>query len=93
MSEEKIEFTVSKMHLTKMLDHYRDMLLIKYPTRFLTPAFMEILQEDLQKYQMANAKRETNIVWRIPVKVVGDSKTNNIDVDVAENVLLTLTPP
>lgn len=95
MSEETetVEYTVSRLHLQKMLDHYRDTLIIKHPSRFLTPAFMETLQRELDNYQAFNAKRETNPVWRVPVKVLGDARTGNIDVTVADNIKLVLIAP
>jgi hypothetical protein len=89
MSEkEKVEYVVNVYHLEKALDHYRDYLLVKYKTRFLTPAFMEILQNDLEQYQKLQAKRETNPVWQVPVKVIGDARTNNIDVTIQDHVLI-----
>ena len=93
MSEEIVEYTVSRLHLEKMLNHYRDTLILKHPNRFLTPAFMEILQKELNEYQAFNAKRETNPVWKIPVKILGDARTGNIDVTVADNVKLNLIAP
>lgn len=84
--EEKLEFNVNPYHVEKMLDHYRDMLLVKYPRRFLTPAFMLEMQMALDDYRAKMMKRENNEVWRMPVKVIGDARTNNIDVTLADNV-------
>lgn len=95
MIEEKqvLEFTVSRLHMEKALDHYRDHLLQKYPNRFLTAAFMHTMETYLNQYQKYLAQRETNVVWRVPVKILGDARTNNIDVTVADNVNLILVGP
>jgi hypothetical protein len=90
MSEkEKVEYAVNPLHLERALNHYRDYLLIKYKNnRFLTPAFMETLQNDIDQYQLFQSKRESNLVWKVPVKVIGDARTNNVDVTIQEHVLI-----
>ena len=91
--EDKLEITVSRLHLVMVLDHYRDYLLLKHPNRFLTASFMETLQKELEAYQILKAKRESSKVWRVPVKIIGQAATNNIDVTVADNVKLNLVDP
>ena len=89
MTEEaKIEHYVNLLHLEKALDHYRDYLLSKYKNRFLTRAFMEQLQNDLDQYQQYQSKRESNSVWKVPVKVMGDARTNNIDVTYKDHIII-----
>ena len=93
MSDETIEYTVSRFHLEKALDHYRDTLILKFPHRFITPAFVETCQNFLNDYQGKMAKRETNPVWRVPVKLLCDARTSNIDVTTADNIKLIFTSP
>jgi len=95
MSDETtmVEYTVSRFHLESALNHYRDTLIIKYPSRFITPAFKETCQNFLNEYQVSQSKRETNPVWRVPVKLLCEARTSNIDVTVADNVKLNLIAP
>jgi hypothetical protein len=86
---EVIEFTVRRSHVDSVLNHYRDRLIQKHSKPFITLAFLEMLQQDTDQYQLIQRKRETNVVWRIPVKVIGDARTSNIDVIVGDNVKLT----
>ena len=80
------KFEIDRQTLIHLLDHYRSYLLQKYPKRLVTQAFRVELQRELDAYQQLQAKRETYFIWKMPVKVLADSITSNIDVEPAVEV-------
>jgi len=71
---------LSKQFLSRVLDHYRDAVLLKFPNRVLTPASITEMERFLVHYQSSVIKRETHPAWAIAIKLVFDYKHGVIDV-------------
>lgn len=80
---------VDRRTLVSLLDHYRDMLVKKYPSRLITNSFKETLQRELDTYQQSKSRTESFFIWRIPVRVLTDARTCNVDVEPAVELKIT----
>jgi hypothetical protein len=80
---------VDRRTLISLLDHYRDMLVTKFPTRLITNAFKETLQRELDAYQQKKAKTESFFIWKIPMRVLTNPRTCDVDVEPAVEVKIT----
>ena len=74
-----MKIQTTRQILNKVLDHYRDVVLQKFPFRFITPSSLVEMEMYLKHYQTAMIQRETNPVWAIPLKIIFDQKRNVID--------------
>jgi hypothetical protein len=74
-----MKIQTTRQILNKVLDHYRDAVLQKFPFRFITPSSLAEMEVYLRNYQTAMIQRETNPVWAIPLKIIFDQKRNVID--------------
>lgn len=75
-----MKIQTTRQILYKVLDHYRDTVLQKFPFRFITPSSLVEMERYLTWYQTAMIQRETNPVWAIPLKITFDQQRNVIEI-------------
>ena len=81
---------VSQRTLISALDYYRDRLMLAFPARIPSPAAILEMERFLDKVQISQTFKETAAVWHIPVKLLVDKTTCNIDVDVRDPATVEL---
>lgn len=72
---------VSKTMLVKVLNHYTDKVLQEFQARLITPSTIAEMENYLSKYQHHLIQRETNLAWRIPLKLISNGKTIDVTMD------------
>ncbi len=83
---------VSQFMLNKVLDHYRDVVIVKFPLRLITPATLVQMEMYLKAYQSQLILRETHPAWAMALKLIFDAKRNLIDVCPDDQANIEVTP-
>lgn len=81
---------MSRHLVNKVLDHYRDAVLQKFPTRVLTSAAIVEMENYLTLYQRHMMNRETHPAWGLALKLIFDARRGLIDVTLDEQAEVEL---
>lgn len=79
-----MKLRIFKSQMNKALLWYTNKLHETYTGQFLTPATVELIQRDLESLQNFMQKRETNLIWQVPVGILFDTTLNIFEVVVTD---------
>lgn len=81
---------ISRQLMNKVLDHYRDAVIQKFPNRVITPSSIIEMERYLTFYQQNMMRRETHPAWSAALKLIYDPRRAIIDVTLHENANVEL---
>ncbi len=76
-----MKIIIDKITLNKILDHYRNKAMEKFPDRIFTHAAQFEINTFIKQYQEHIIKRETHPGWSLPIRLIFDPRGCNMDVE------------